>query len=44
VRVTLGTTPPLVAEVTREAVADLGLAEGRTVYATFKATGVRAYR
>jgi TOBE domain. len=40
----LGTRPPLVAEVTREAVTSLGLAEGRTVHASFKATGIRSYR
>ena len=39
----LGTRPPLVAEVTREAVAGLGLREGLVVYASFKATGVRTY-
>ena len=44
VRVVLGTRPPLVAEVTREAVAVLGLAEGMTVHASFKATGIRSYR
>jgi molybdate transport system ATP-binding protein len=44
VRVVLGTHPTLVAEVTREAVDGLGLAEGLTVHASFKATGVRAYR
>ena len=44
VRVVLGTTPPLVAEVTREAVGGLGLVEGMTVHASFKATGIRAYR
>jgi molybdate transport system ATP-binding protein len=44
VRVVLGTRPPLVAEVTREAVATLGLIEGITVHASFKATGIRAYR
>jgi molybdate transport system ATP-binding protein len=43
VRVALGTTPPLVAEVTREAVAALELREGLVVYAGFKATGVRTY-
>jgi molybdate transport system ATP-binding protein len=42
-RVALGTTPVLVAEVTREAVAALSLAEGVRVYATFKATGVTLY-
>ena len=44
VRVVLGTRPPLVAEVTREAVASLGLAEGVMVHASFKATGIRSYR
>ena len=44
IRVVLGTRPPLVAEVTREAVAALSLREGMTVYASFKATGVRTYR
>jgi len=44
IRVVLGTRPPLVAEVTREAVAGLGLAEGMTVHASFKATGIRSYR
>ena len=44
VRVALGTYPPLVAEVTRQAVASLGLREGALVYAGFKATGVKAYR
>ena len=43
VRVALGTTPPLVAEVTREAVAALELREGMVVHAGFKATGVRTY-
>ena len=43
VRVALGTTPPLVAEVTREAVAALELREGLVVHAGFKATGVRTY-
>jgi molybdate transport system ATP-binding protein len=43
VRVVLGTRPMLVAEVTREAVAALGLREGAEVFATFKATGVTLY-
>ena len=43
VRVALGTVPPLVAEVTREAVAALQLREGMMVHAGFKATGVRTY-
>lgn len=44
VRVALGTHPPLVAEVTRPAIEALGLREGVTVYAAFKATGVLPYR
>jgi molybdate transport system ATP-binding protein len=44
VRVALGTRPPLVAEVTRQAALGLGLAEGVIVYASFKATGVVPYR
>lgn len=44
IRVVLGTRPPLVAEVTREAVAGLGLREGMMVHASFKATGTRTYR
>ena len=44
IRVVLGTRPPLVAEVTRDAVASLSLREGMTVHASFKATGVRTYR
>jgi molybdate transport system ATP-binding protein len=43
VRVVIGTTPMLVAEVTREAVASLRLTDGVLVYATFKATGVQLY-
>jgi molybdate transport system ATP-binding protein len=43
VRVALGTVPPLVAEVTREAVAAMELREGMVVHAGFKATGVRTY-
>ncbi|MBA3658841.1 MAG: ABC transporter ATP-binding protein [Gemmatimonadales bacterium] len=43
VRVVLGTTPVLVAEVTRAGVTALGLREGMMVFATFKATGVRLY-
>ena len=43
VRVALRTSPPLVAEVTGQAVASLGLREGQWVYAGFKATGVTAY-
>jgi molybdate transport system ATP-binding protein len=43
VRVVLGTTPPLVAEITREAAAALELTDGVMVYATFKASGVQVY-
>ena len=42
VRVSLATTPPLIAEVTREAVAALGLTPGLRVFASFKAAGVVA--
>jgi molybdate transport system ATP-binding protein len=44
VRVALDTTPPLVAEVTDQAVVSLGLREGMDVYASFKATGVEVFR
>jgi molybdate transport system ATP-binding protein len=44
IRVVLGTHPPLVAEVTREAVTALSLREGMLVHASFKATGIRTYR
>jgi len=44
VRVALDTRPPLVAEITREAVASLGLREGLSVFASFKATGLVPYR
>ena len=40
VRVSVASTPPLVAEVTRRAVEELRLAPGTRVYATFKAAGV----
>ena len=40
VRVSLTTTPPLIAEVTRQAVEALGLAPGTRVFASFKAAGV----
>ncbi len=43
VRVVLRTNPVLVAEVTREAVGELGLTEGTPVFAAFKATGVHVY-
>jgi molybdate transport system ATP-binding protein len=44
VRVALRTNPPLVAEVTQQAVEALGLRKDLPVYAGFKATGVTAYR
>jgi molybdate transport system ATP-binding protein len=43
-RVSLATRPPLVAELTRRAADQLGLAPGLEVYASFKATGVRLFR
>ncbi len=44
VRVALHTSPPLVAEVTDNAVERLGLREGLHVHASFKATGVEVFR
>ena len=44
VRVAIASAPPLVAELTRSAVADLGLVPGGRVFAAFKATGVVPYR
>ncbi len=44
VRVVLGTTPPVVAEVTARAVDDLGLREGSHVHASVKATAPRTFR
>lgn len=41
VRVYVRTALPIVAELTRDAAATLDLAEGRVVYASFKATAVR---
>jgi molybdate transport system ATP-binding protein len=41
VRVSLTSRPPLIAEVTRQAVDALGLVPGRRVFASFKAAGVR---
>ncbi|HKT59235.1 MAG TPA: ABC transporter ATP-binding protein [Gemmatimonadales bacterium] len=43
VRVVLEARPALVVEVTRDAVASLGLREGMRVHAAFKATGVQVY-
>jgi molybdate transport system ATP-binding protein len=40
VRVSLKTNPPLIAEVTRQAVDDLGLKPGMQVFASFKAAGI----
>jgi molybdate transport system ATP-binding protein len=44
VRVAIGSEPPLVAELTRSAVAQLGLGPGVDAFAAFKATGVVPYR
>jgi molybdate transport system ATP-binding protein len=44
VRVSLATTPRLMAEVTREAIAALGLEPGQRVFASFKAAGVVVVR
>jgi len=43
VRVVLDARPSLVVEVTRDAVAALGLHEGMRIHAAFKATGVQVY-
>ena len=43
VRVRLATSPPLVSEITHEAVQALGLAEGRRVWASIKATEIDVY-
>jgi len=39
----LGSRPPLVAEVTADAAATLGLRPGLEIIASFKASGVRTY-
>ena len=39
-RISVASTPPVIAQVTRAAVAALALAPGRAVYASFKAAGV----
>jgi molybdate transport system ATP-binding protein len=44
VRVVIASRPPLVAEITRSAAEAMGLAAGREVHATFKATAVTTYR
>ena len=44
VRVVLGSTPPLVAEITEQAGRQLGLRDGMEIYAAFKATGVEVFR
>ncbi|MGE5926456.1 MAG: ATP-binding cassette domain-containing protein [Gemmatimonadota bacterium] len=44
VRIALATEPPLVAEVTRQALDALGVAEGTEVYAAFKATALAPYQ
>jgi ABC-type sulfate/molybdate transport systems ATPase subunit len=41
VRVTVGSTPPIVAEVTTESAARLGLVPGRPIVATWKAAATR---
>lgn len=43
VRVWLDTKPPLTVEITQNALVDLGLSEGREVWASFKATEVDLY-
>lgn len=43
VRVVLKTHPPLVAEITAHSVQSLGLREGSSVFASFKATAARTY-
>jgi molybdate transport system ATP-binding protein len=43
VRVRLDSRPPLVAEITSEAAAALGIHEGGRVWATFKATEVEVF-
>ncbi len=42
-RLSIATSPPLVAEVTAAAVTSLNLIEGATVWASFKATEVKVY-
>jgi len=44
VRVALDGRPPLVAEITRESAAELGLKVGLRVHASFKSSGVTTYR
>ena len=43
-RVRIGSSPPLIAEVTRTAIADLGLREGLEVWASVKAMEIEVYR
>ena len=43
VRVVLGTHPPLVAEITAHSVDALGLREGMSIFASFKATAAKCY-
>ena len=43
VRAVLGSEPPIVAEITREAAEALGLHQGRVVYGSFKASAVTTY-
>jgi molybdate transport system ATP-binding protein len=44
VRVALATEPPLVAEITRQALESLGMEEGTEVHAAFKATALEPYQ
>ena len=43
-RVSIGSRPPVVAEITRGSVAGMRLEPGRIAYASFKATGARVFR
>jgi molybdate transport system ATP-binding protein len=44
IRVALATEPPLVAEVTRQALEALGVTEGAEIFAAFKATALEPYQ
>lgn len=44
VRISIGSKPPIVAEITRGSAIVMGLEPGRMAYASFKATGARVYR
>jgi molybdate transport system ATP-binding protein len=43
-RVSIGSRPPMVAEITRGSALSMGLEPGRIAYASFKATGARVFR